>query len=78
MLLLEIFIRKMDISGKKNVEILKTDSFSNTLNRFHKWNFVPIGGSSPPDPLRSVRDRLQVAGASPPRKKPGDASEIHA
>ena len=64
----EIFLRKMDFYGEKNVEILgKNDSFSNTLNYYNISNFATIrGGLPPPDPCW---DRvIDLSGHGVPRK----------
>ena len=52
---LKIFIEKVDPSGKKNGDVFeKTESFSDTLNRFHNLSFVGIRRAGAPGPPEGV------------------------
>ena len=46
----------LNFSDKKKCwHFWKMDSFSNTLNRYTKWNFATVRGPSPPPPKKSWR-----------------------
>ena len=63
-----VVVEKMDFSGKKMLIFWKMDSFSNTLNRFKKWNFAIVREPSPPDPLRGRVIAFKWPGRPPPKK----------
>ena len=54
------------------------NSFSNTLNRFKKWNFASVRGAfAPQTPLHGCVIAFKLAGRPPTEKNPGDATGLH-
>ena len=62
------FFDKMDYLARKMIYLWKMNSFSNTLNRFTKWNFTTVRGAlTPGPPALAPCEPLPLD--SPPRTK---------